>query len=195
MSFYSRGSRFESHHWLSLWTHLICAVRKKTLWQDYTGCSFTFLTVVSVEVFRHQFIVGELVTDQGIECCTLTSLTYLTWLVCWTSVEVAHHRAVRFPLQPLWLTCTCAHLLAWFAGVCCKVKTPSTGSARRVSVLSTLNNNSDNHNNNNNNYNNNKYNNNSNNNKSNNNNNNHNNNYNHVIIIIVMIVIVIGWSK
>ena len=25
----------------------------------------------------------------------------------------------------------------WFAGVCCKVMTPSTGSARRVSVLPT----------------------------------------------------------
>ena len=74
---------------------------QKTLWQDYTGCSLAFLIVVSVEVVVHQAIVGELVTDQGIECCALTSLTYLTWLVCWTSVEVAHHRAVRSPLQPL----------------------------------------------------------------------------------------------
>ena len=73
----------------------------KTLWQDYTGCSLAFLTIVPVEVFRHQAIVGKLVTDQGIECCALTSLTYLIWLVCWTSVEVAHHRAVRSPLQPL----------------------------------------------------------------------------------------------
>ena len=55
---------------------------QKTLWQDYTGCSFAFLTVVSVEVFRHQAIVGELVTVQGIECSALTSLTYLTWPVC-----------------------------------------------------------------------------------------------------------------
>ena len=101
VSVWSRGSRFESHHWLFLRTHFICAVRKKTLLQDYTGCSLAFLTVVSVEVFRHQAIERELVTDQGIECCALTSLTYLTWLVCWTSVEVAHHRAVRFPLQPL----------------------------------------------------------------------------------------------
>ena len=60
-----------------------------------------FLTVVCVEVFRHQAIVGELATDQGIKCCALTSLTYLTWPVCWTSVEVAHHRAVRSPLQSL----------------------------------------------------------------------------------------------
>ena len=74
---------------------------QKTLRQDYTGCSLAFLTVVFVEVCRHQAIVGELVTDQGIECCALTSLTYLTWLVCWTSVEVAYHRAVRSPLQPL----------------------------------------------------------------------------------------------
>ena len=73
----------------------------KTLWQDYTGCSLAFLTVVSVEVFIHQAIVGKLVTDQCIECCALTSLTYLTWPVCWTSDEVAHHRAVRSPLQPL----------------------------------------------------------------------------------------------
>ena len=73
---------------------------QKTLWQDCTG-SLAFLTVVSVEVFRHQAIVGELVTVQGIECCALTFLTYLTWLVCWTSVEVAHHRATRSPLQPL----------------------------------------------------------------------------------------------
>ena len=51
---------------------------QKTLWQDYTGCSLTLLTVVSMEVFRHQAIVGELVTDQGIEFCALTSLTYLT---------------------------------------------------------------------------------------------------------------------
>ena len=110
---------------------------QKMLRQDYTRCYLAFLTVVSVEVFRHQAIVGELVMDQGIECCALTSLIYLTWLVCWTSVEVAHHRAVRSPMQSLWLTCTCAHLLVWFAGVCCKVKTPSTDSARRVSVLST----------------------------------------------------------
>ena len=41
------------------------------------------------------------------------------------------------------------------AGVCCKVKTPSTGSARRVSVLSTHNNNNNNNNNINNNNNNN----------------------------------------
>ena len=74
---------------------------QKTLWQDYTGCSLAFLIVVSVKVVVHQAIMGELVTDQGIECCALTSLTYLTWLVCWTSVEVAHHRAVRSPLQPL----------------------------------------------------------------------------------------------
>ena len=26
---------------------------------------------------------------------------YLAWLMCWTSVEFAHHRAVRSPLQPL----------------------------------------------------------------------------------------------
>ena len=124
----------------------------KTLWQDYIGCSLAFLTVVSVEVFRHQAIMGELVKDQGIECCALTYLTYLTWLVCWTSVEVEHHRAVRSPLQPLLLMCTCAHLLAWFAGVCCKVKTPSTGSARKVSVLFTHNNNNSNNNSNNYNY-------------------------------------------
>ena len=70
--------------------------------------------------------------------------------MCWTSVEVAHHRAVRSPLQPLRQTFTCAHLLAWFAGVCCKVKTPSTGLARRVSVLFTYNNNNNNNNNDNN---------------------------------------------
>ena len=74
---------------------------QETLRQDYTGCSLAFMTVVSVEVCGHPAIVGELVTDQGIECCALTSLTYLTWLVCWTSVEVAYHRAVRSPLQPL----------------------------------------------------------------------------------------------
>ena len=31
----------------------------KTLWQDYTGCFLAFLTNVSVEVFVHQAIVGE----------------------------------------------------------------------------------------------------------------------------------------
>ena len=31
---------------------------QKMLRQDYTGCFFAFLTVVSVEVFRHQAIVG-----------------------------------------------------------------------------------------------------------------------------------------
>ena len=73
----------------------------KTLWQDYIRCSLAFLTAVSVEVLVHQALVGELVTDQGIECCALTFLIYLTWLMYWTSVEVAHHRAVRSPLQPL----------------------------------------------------------------------------------------------
>ena len=43
----------------------------KTLKQDYIGCSLAFLTVMSVEVFVHQAFVGELVTDQGIECCAL----------------------------------------------------------------------------------------------------------------------------
>ena len=64
-----------------------------------------------------QAIVGELVTDQGIQCCALTSPTYLTWLMCWTSVEVAHHRAVRSPQQPLAVTdmylCAPTGMVCW----------------------------------------------------------------------------------
>ena len=102
--------------------------------------------------------------------------------MCWTSVEVAHHRAVCSPLQPLRLTCTCAHLLTWFAGVCCKVKNPSTDYNH---------NDDDDDDDDNNNYNN--YNNNNNHNNDDNNNNNDDNN--NIIIIIIIIVITIDFNR
>ena len=61
--------------------------------------------------------LGELGTDQGIACCKLTSLTYLTWLVCWTPVEIAHYRVALYAVDPETDTyiCTTATMVYWRA--------------------------------------------------------------------------------
>ena len=105
-------------------------------------------------------------------CANLSDLSDMAYM-SWTSVEVA-------PSSALSAAAFLTDILAWFASASCKVKTPSTGSARRFSVLSTHNNNNDKYNNNNNN---NKFNNNQSNNHNNyfdNNNNNHNNHSNNI---------------